>query len=127
MDKLDELAEKWNQAKQREEAARDDRVAIEREIIELHPAKEEGSETFATPGGVRIQLTGKLIYRVDIDKLTELTGSWPADIRPIKVETKADESKLKAMRRDVPELWAKVAQAITVSPAKTGVSITFKE
>jgi hypothetical protein len=66
-------------------------------------------------------------YKVDIDKLTALTGSWPVDIRPIKTKIEADETKLKALRNDVPELWAKIADAIETKPAKTGVSIKFKE
>jgi hypothetical protein len=56
-----------------------------------------------------------------------LTGSWPVDIRPIKTKIEADETKLKALRSDVPELWAKIADAIETKPAKTGVSIKFKE
>jgi len=63
----DELATKWREAKQREEAARNDRVAIEQEIIEMHPAKEEGAVTVHTAGGNNITLTGKLTYKVDID------------------------------------------------------------
>jgi hypothetical protein len=127
LDKLDALALMWSQAKQKEEAARDERVDIEQKILALHPAKEEGSESFQTPTGVKIKLTGKLTYKVDVDKLIALTGSWPADIRPIKTETKADESKLKAIRAQVPKLWADIAEAVTVTPAKTGVAIDFKE
>jgi hypothetical protein len=127
MDKMDELAIKWSIAKQKEDAARDERVAIERQIIEVHPAREEGSETFATPNGVKVTLTGKLSYKVDLDKLTMLTGSWPADMRPIKIETKVDESKLKAIRSDAPDAWVKIAPAVTVTPAKTGVTVKFQE
>ena len=124
---IDELATKWREAKQREEAARNDRVAIEQEIIELHPAKEEGAVTVQTAGGNNITLTGKLTYKVDIEKLTALTGSWPADIRPLKTKVEADETKLKAIRNDVPKLWAEIAAAVETKPAKTGVAIKFKE
>ena len=123
----DELATEWRRAKQREEAARNDRVALEQKIIELHPAKEEGALTIHTALGSSITLVGKVTYKVDIDKLTALTGSWPVDIRPIKTKIEADETKLKALRNDVPELWAKIADAIETKPAKTGVSIKFKE
>jgi len=123
----DELATKWREAKQREEAARNDRVAIEQEIIELHPAKEEGAVTVHTAGGNNITLTGKLAYKVDIEKLTALTGSWPAEIRPLKTKVEADETKLKAIRNDVPKLWAEIAAAVETKPAKTGVAIKFKE
>lgn len=127
MEQIDQLAVAWSLAKQREEAARDERVSIEEDILKMHPAREEGSETFTTPLGVKITTTGKLKYKVDIDKLTTLTGSWPDDIRPLKTKVEADEAKLKQIRSHVPELWAKVADAIVTEPAKTGVAIKFKE
>ena len=127
MDAMDELANKWAIAKQKEDAAREERVSIEQEMIALHPAREEGSETFTTAHGAKITMTGKLSYKVDLDKLTALTGSWPVDMRPIKTEVKADESKLKVIRSMAPEAWAQIAQAVTVTPAKTGVTVKFKE
>lgn len=127
MDKMDTLAMKWSIAKQKEDAARDERVGIEQEILALNPAREEGSETFSTPNGVKITTTGKLTYKCDIEKLTALTGSWPSEARPLKTEVKADESKLKTIRSESPSIWAQIAEAITVTPAKTGIKVTFKE
>ena len=127
MDKIDELAIKWSIAKQKETAARDERVSIEEQILALHPAREEGSESFATPQGVKIQLTGKLTYKADLDKLLAITATWPEEARPIKTEIKADESILKALREHSPEAWLQIAPAITVTPAKTGVKVVFKE
>lgn len=127
MEKMDELALKWSIAKQKETAARDERVEIEEEILALHPAREEGSETFATANGVKISLTGKLTYKADLDKLLAITASWPEEARPIKTEIKADESILKALREHSPDAWRQIAPAITVTPAKTGVKVVFKE
>lgn len=127
MEQIDMLAMKWSIAKQKEDAARDERVAIEQDILALNPAREEGSETFSTPNGVKITTTGKLTYKVDIEKLTALTGSWPSEARPLKTEVKADESKLKVIRSESPSVWAQIADAITVTPAKTGIKVTFKE
>ena len=127
MDKIDELAIKWSIAKQKENAARDERVVVEEQILALHPAREEGSESFATPMGVKISLTGKLTYKADLDKLLALTATWPEEARPIKTEVKADESILKALREHSPEAWLQIAPAITVTPAKTGVKVVFKE
>lgn len=127
MEAIELLAAKWSNAKQKEEAARDERVAIEQQILAISPAREEGSQTITTPSGVKITTTGKLTYKVDIDKLTALTGSWPIEARPIKTEIKADESKLKVIRAEAPDAWALIAGAITVTPAKTGVKVVFKE
>lgn len=127
MDNIDNLAVAWRQAKQREQDANAERVAIEQQILALHPAREEGSESFTTTAGAKVTLTGKLTYKVDVQKLVVLTNTWPADLRPLKVETKADETKLKAIRRDTPNLWKDIAAAINVYRAKTGVSIDFPE
>lgn len=127
MDSIDQLATLWGIAKQKEDAARDERVDIEKQILALHPAREEGSETFATPAGAKITLTGKVSYKANVDALITLTAGWPADVRPIKVKTEADESKLKAIRAESPKLWAQIAAAIETKPAKTGVAIKWSE
>jgi len=127
MEKIDELALKWSIAKQKEEAARDERVSLEEQILKLYPALEEGSSTTHTPNGVKINATGKLNYKVDIPKLLKITESWPLDAQPFKTEIKADETKLKVIRRESPTVWAQLAEAVTVSPAKTGIKITFTE
>lgn len=127
MEPIDQLATLWAIAKQKEDAARDERVDIEKKILALHPAREEGSETFATPAGAKITLTGKVSYKVNVDSLITLTAAWPADVRPIKVKTEADESKLKAIRAESPKLWAQIAAAVETKPAKTGVAIKWSE
>lgn len=127
MDNIDRLATLWRHAKEREDTARADRIKIEEQLLQAHPAKEEGSETFKTPQGVKITLTGKISYKADVDKLIALAGGWPEDIRPIKTKVEADETRLKAIRQHRPDLWAAIAGAVTTKPAKTGVSIDFEE
>ncbi len=127
METIDQLATLWAIAKQKEDAARDERVGIEKQILALHPAREEGSETFATPAGAKITLTGKVSYKANVDTLLTLTAAWPADVRPIKVKTEADEAKLRAIRAESPKLWAQIAAAVETKPAKTGVAIKWSE
>lgn len=127
MDNIDRLATLWHHAKAKEDQARDERVKIEEEILKAHPAKEEGSETFETSQGAKITLTGKVSYKADVDRLIALSGSWPADIRPVRTKVEADETRLKAIRQHRPDLWAAIAPAIETKPAKTGVSIKFPE
>lgn len=124
-DTLDTLAQQWAAAKDNEDHFRNQRVAIEEAITKIHPARAEGSETFSTPGGARITLTGKVSYKADVDALTALTGSWPADVRPLKTKVEADETKLKAIRHERPDLWLKIAPAIETKDAKVGVKVTL--
>lgn len=125
MNDLDRLATMWTLAKQREDAAKAERIKIEEDLLRAHPAREEGSETFETPQGAKITLTGKVAYKADIDKLIALSGNWPDDIRPVKTRVEADETRLKAIRQHRPDLWSVIAPAIETKPAKTGVSIKF--
>ena len=124
---IDKLADQWRSAKQREDQARIDRIAIEIQIIELNPTKEEGAVTINTPLGNNITLVGKVTYKCNVEALVALTSTWPEDIRPIKHKVEADETKLKALRADVPKLRAQISPAIETKPAKTGVSIKFAE
>ena len=127
MDAMDMLAVEWATAKEREDKAKAERISVEEKILALHPAKPEGSESFSTPGGAKVTLTGKVTYKCDIDKLIALTGSWPDDVRPVRTKVEADETRLKAIRAESPRLWAQIAPAVETKPAKTGVSIKWKE
>lgn len=122
---MDQLCRDWLAAKQREVIANADRLRIEAAMIAMHPAREEGSETFATAGGMKVTLVGKISYKADVQKLVALTESWPADVRPVKVV--ANESMLKAIRNDRPDLWRKLSSAIETKPAKTGVTVEVPE
>jgi hypothetical protein len=127
MQLIDQLTLKWQQAKQREFEARDERVGIEEQILALYPAREEGSSTVETDLGTKIRLTGKLTYKVDVIALHSMTIDWPEDVRPVRMKMEVDETKLKAIRQESPTMWAKIAPAVTTKPAKTGVAIEFKE
>jgi hypothetical protein len=90
-----------------------------------HGVPYESSINFAGDG-IKVTTTGKLSYKVDVHKLDELTAAWTPDLKPLKVEVKADETKLKKIRRDNPTLWKTIAGAVTITPQKTGVSIEIE-
>lgn len=126
MSTLKELTNEWLAAKADERLANIRRVTIEEAILKLVEHKEEGSMTTDAGDGIRVTTTGKLSYKVDVHKLDELTAAWTPDLKPLKVEVKADETKLKKIRRDNPALWKTIAGAVTVTPQKTGVSIEIE-
>lgn len=127
MNELERLASHWQAAKENEDAAREKRVEIEKQMLALHPAREEGSETIATPLGIKIKLTGKLTYKANVEQLQALTTAWPEALRPIKTEIKADESALKILRSERPDLWRQIAPAVETRAAKVGVAVTMPE
>ena len=121
--RLEHLAERWLEAKEAEREANAARIKIEEEILTLAPAKEEGSDSRLLPNGLKLKTTGKLIYKADLEKLIQLTTAWPTDYKPVKTEVKADDTVLKAIRAQRPDLWREIADAITTKPAKTAVTV----
>ena len=123
---LKALSTLWLEAKAEEKAANEKRVALEKAIVELVGAKEEGSQSTECDG-LKITTTGKLAYKADVLALQALTAGWPQDVQPVQVKYVADETRLKKIRADRPELWRSIAPAIEVKPMKTGVTITTQE
>lgn len=123
---INDLANQWLVAKREEQAANAKRLAIEEQICKSLEVKEEGASTTHLPSGLVITTVGKLSYKTDISTLEVLTSKWPQEARPIKTEVKADETALKKIRATRPDLWAQIAPAITVKPAKTGVTVELQ-
>lgn len=119
----EKLAADWLAAKREELEATNRRLQIEADILRLIPAKEEGSSTTMLGNGWRVKTTGKLTYCAKIDRLLQLCAAWPAEAKPVKTKVEADESLLKAIRTDRPDLWRQIAPAITVKPAKTYIVV----
>lgn len=120
---LDALVEQWIAAKRDEDAANARRVAIEAQICEAQPPREEGATTVEA-GGMKITLTGKLNYKADdLEALRNITAKWDANLVPLKTKTELDASGCKWLRANRPELWAEVARVITVTPAKTSIRV----
>lgn len=117
------LAEDFIESKRAESDAQQKRIQIEEKIISLLGQKQEGSETHALKNGMKITITGKLTYSANMPQLTEICNSISPDLRPIKMEPKLDEAGAKYLRANNPDVWAKVAQAITIKPAKTAVTL----
>lgn len=122
----DQLANAWIAAKQSEERANAERVAIEQEIVKHYPAKEEGAETHELPCGFKVEITGKLGYKcenIDTLKETLATAKVPQEMWPIDVSPRLDETGAKWLRKNKPEYWQRIAADITTKPAKTAIKV----
>jgi hypothetical protein len=117
------LVQQLAAAKAAEAAANKDRVKLEEQIIERLGHKTEGSTTHELSNGFKLTITGKMTYSADMEMLMQLAGSLPPNLRPIKTEPKLDETGAKYLRNNEPEIWATIAPAITVKPAKTSITI----
>jgi hypothetical protein len=117
-----DLARDWLAAKAAETQASALRQSIEAQIINVLGAKEEGSQTHDVEG-FKVTITGKLSYKADVPQLLALCHQLPENLRPIKTEPKLDETGAKYLRANEPATWALIAPAITITPAKTALSI----
>jgi len=124
---LEHLAERWLIVKDAERQANAERLRIEDKILELHPAKEEGSSSWTMQNGYKLKMIGKLSYKADLDMLLDIIARWPEDQKPVKTETKLDEAALKFLRANRPDLWSHIAPAVTTKPMKTSVTIEETE
>lgn len=124
--RIKELSAAWMAAKKEELLANEKRVSIEKDLIALVGAKEEGSQSTEIDD-IKITTTGKLSYKADVDKLAELTADWPDVIRPVEVVMKVSDTKLKKLRAEAPAYWAQIATAVEVKPQKTALTIALQE
>lgn len=124
--RIKELSAAWMAAKKEELLANEKRVSIEKDLIALVGAKEEGSQSTEIDD-IKITTTGKLSYKADVDALAEITADWPEVIRPVEVVMKVSDAKLKKLRAEAPAYWAQIAKAVEVKPQKTAVTIAVVE
>lgn len=121
---LDDLAEAWLEAKAAERRANTERRTIEDQILaQLNSVKEEGRTTRTLQSGFKIVAVGKLSYKAEIAELIEASEGWPSHLKPYKTKVETDESKLKELRENRPDIWRKLADVVTVKPLKTAITI----
>lgn len=122
------LAAEWLAHKEAENACNKARVAIEEAIIAKLGAKEQGAKTHDLEG-FKVTVEGKLTWKLDEDKWSKIKDSVPEDRCPVSyIEVaKLDEKGAKWLRENDKETWGKLAEAITVKPAKTSVKVVKTE
>jgi len=120
---IDQLVEEFIAAKAAENLANKRRIKIEEQMIALLGKREEGSQTHELASGMKVTITGKLSYKADMEKLAEICQVLPKEFRPIKIETKLDETGVKFLRANEPAIYKIISEAITVKEAKASVEV----
>lgn len=100
-----------------------DRIRVERELIaRLGLPPQDAQKTHKVPGW-KVTLSSPVSYRMDWRKWQEIRDSVPDKDRPTKWIETIDKNLLKRIRADQPESYAVVAEALTVTPNKPGVTV----
>jgi hypothetical protein len=120
-----EIAQDLYEARQVEREANERRVELEEELIALVGAREEGSKTH-TIGDFKITITGKLNRKIDWEIFDDSIASQiPESLQPVKIKRELDETGVKYLANNEPQLYKLLSKALTIKPAKTAVTITL--
>jgi len=122
LDTLEVLAECWQAAKTAEAEAREQRVAIEEQIIALTGVKEEGSQTHKV-GERKVKVTGKLTRKLLPEEWERVAKSIPEALHPVQYKASLDLKGLRYLEANEPETYSLVCQAIETKPAKPAVEV----
>lgn len=120
---IDALADQWLMLKQVIASNQAELIRIEKTLIPFLNEKQDGSATTRTPLGKKIVLKHKTNYKLDGTKLLKVRNKIPEALLPLKVKELLDESRLKYLRNNEPDVYAIFAQAITATPAKPNVTV----
>jgi len=119
-DRNRELATKLKLAQQRETAAKQERLAVEEEILTAYAdeIKPEGTNNL---GPFKI-VTG-YTRKWDNDKLNELATRIKPEFFPFAVQYKENTKLTKSIETANPELYNELATALTLKPKKPSIKL----
>lgn len=118
-----EIAEELYYANLDEKLAKERRIKLEQELIDIVGARKEGAQTH-TIGVYKVTITGKLNRKINWELFDQsIAGKIPASLHPVKIKRELDETGVKYIENNEPQIYKLLAPALTVEPAKTNVKI----
>ncbi len=118
------LATLLSKTKEREDAVKRERIAIEEQIAELVETKANGSKTVDAGNGVKVTVKRAVTYKANIEAIREL--KIPDELIPLKLvpETyKLDEKKYEQLLAINPTVGARISKFVEVKPRKVAVAL----
>jgi hypothetical protein len=116
------LCAAWLDAKRAEDAAKRQRLEVEKAIAQALDVKSEGAITHKLEN-YKVTLTQPIYRKVDPAKWDGVKTLISANFWPIKTIIEADATGCKYLANNEPGLWAMIAGAFTVTPGKIGVDV----
>jgi len=120
-DMIERLKERLRIVEETEKAAKKERIAIEKQIVDLlrDELKDQGTTNLH---GLKI-VTG-YNRKWSQEQLRQLVDQGiPPKLFPFKVEYKEDRKLSNYIENNEPEVWEVIAKALTLTPKKPSVSI----
>jgi len=118
-----EIANELFEAREAEKKANERRIELEEELIAILGSKEEGAQTHEV-GEYNLTITGKLIRSIDWDMYDKsIAAKIPESLQPVKVKRELDDTGVKYLANNEPQIYRLLAKALSIKPAKTAVKI----
>lgn len=122
---VEQLVEQWQHAKKMEADAEALRVLIGNKLANTLGVPAEGSKSYDV-GDFKVTVKQPINRKVDWEAFDEATKSTPGALIPVKIKRELDETGLKWIRENKPELYAEISKAVTATPGRIGIDIKEK-
>lgn len=119
----EEVSAELISAKLDEARAAKRRISLEEELVALLGQREEGAETHNLEG-YKVVITSKVNRKIDWKAYDALEAKIPADLRPVKIVRELDATGVKYLQNNEPKIYQTLAKSLTITPAKTSVTVT---
>ena len=123
MKEQDQMCSEWIKLKEQETDIKSKLLYLEAEMQNVFSVPEEGARTQGTELH-KVKVTQPINRRLDKEVWESVKGNIPEEKHPIKVEVKADPTKMKQLARFSPKEWVKIAPAFITKPGKVKIEIT---
>jgi hypothetical protein len=124
---LETLAKELFDAKKAETKAKAARIEAEEEIAKLVETDDNGSKTVPAGEDLKVVVKRKLNYKPDVDAIRAM--NIPAERMPLTLNDPIpatysfDQKAYEALRLEDAVMFAHVAEAVAVTPAKVSVTV----
>lgn len=123
---LEILAAAHAMAKEKEASAKAERQRIEDRIVAITGLKDYGQKT-VDEAGFKITVKPNFSYALDKDEWDKIAPTFPPALVPYRVKYEPNEARIRALKKDHPDLYARLSAALTVKPNRPSVEVAPAE
>lgn len=128
---VEQLVEQWRHAKKMEADAEAARVLIGNKLANVLGAPTEGAKSYDV-GDFKVTVKQPINRKVDWAQFDAAYLKYDSEhpgnniAAPSKIKRELDETGLKWIQANLPELYAELATAVTATPGRIGIEIKEK-
>jgi len=120
--RLDQLSRLLEVTKLNELAAKEARLKVEQDIINLMGVKAEGSYTYKT-NQYKVTTIGNVSRKLDVMEYERIKGKIPEELRPVAYKYEIKQSLIHNLQRYHPDLYKQMTRCMTTKENKPSVKV----